>query len=216
MKTMTKADIKSLIEVLAKERKLFWSEADFQFAFAWKIKQTFDDVKISLERRHKLPKSNKQAHVDIWVTLDGKVYPIELKYKTRTYKATDYDGEVIITENQSAQDEGRYGYLKAIDRIEQFSQANGFERGFAIMITNDKNYYEPKPEPSETVDRDFAIHEGTVVKENHTMVWHSSESWVKKYGSITLQHDYPMHWEHYNDAEDHRGDFKYVVTEITK
>ena len=34
MKTMTKADIKSLIEVLAKERKLFWSEADFQFAFA--------------------------------------------------------------------------------------------------------------------------------------------------------------------------------------
>lgn len=46
MKTMTKADIKSLIEALAKESKLFWSEADFQFAFAWKIQQRFPNAKV--------------------------------------------------------------------------------------------------------------------------------------------------------------------------
>ena len=117
MKTMTKADIKSLIEVLAKERKLFWSEADFQFAFAWKIQQEYPTAKIRLERRQEITNSKKPAYVDIWVELDNKIYPIELKYKTRTYQAADLNGEIIRTKTHSAWDVGRHSYLKDIERI---------------------------------------------------------------------------------------------------
>lgn len=63
---MFKEDIEELLKALAKERKLFWSEADFQFAFAWKIQQRFPDAKVRLERGFHLPDSTKTAYVDIW------------------------------------------------------------------------------------------------------------------------------------------------------
>ena len=84
---MFRTDIESLLLSLATERRLFWSEADFQFAFAWKIQQKYPNAKIRLERRQENTNSNKPAYVDIWVELNNKIYPIELKYKTRTYQA---------------------------------------------------------------------------------------------------------------------------------
>lgn len=36
---MTKQFIETVLLALTKERKVFWSEADFQFAFAWKLKE---------------------------------------------------------------------------------------------------------------------------------------------------------------------------------
>lgn len=75
---------------------------------------------------------------------------------------------------------------------------------------------DPKFAPSGTTDEDFVIHDGTVIHGHHEMVWHSEKKWATSLGSITLPRDYPMHWEHYSDAEDHKGDFKYVMTEITK
>ena len=81
---MFRTDIESLLLSLATERRLFWSEADFQFAFAWKIQQNYPSAKIRLERCQEITNSNKPAYVDIWVELDNKIYPIELKYKTRT------------------------------------------------------------------------------------------------------------------------------------
>ena len=80
---MFRTDIESLLLSLATERRLFWSEADFQFAFAWKIQQNYPSAKIRLERCQEITNSNKPAYVDIWVELDNKIYPIELKYKTR-------------------------------------------------------------------------------------------------------------------------------------
>lgn len=40
---MTEKFIERVLLALAKERKVFWSEADFQFAFAWKLKEMFED-----------------------------------------------------------------------------------------------------------------------------------------------------------------------------
>ena len=115
---MFSTDIESLLLSLATERRLFWSEADFQFAFAWKIQQNYPSAKIRLERRQEITNSKKPAYVDIWVELDNKIYPIELKYKTRTYQAADLNGEGIRTKTHSARGVGRHSYLKDIERIE--------------------------------------------------------------------------------------------------
>lgn len=54
---MTKQFIETVLLALANERKVFWSEADFQFAFAWKLKEMFEDrnpqstINVRLERR---------------------------------------------------------------------------------------------------------------------------------------------------------------------
>ena len=213
---MFKEDIEELLKALAKERKLFWSEADFQFAFAWKIQQRFPDAKVRLERGFHLPDSTKTAYVDIWVDIADKKFPIELKYKTRTYTATDKTGERITLKTHSAWDVGRHSYLKDIERIEQYRSADGFERGFAIMLTNDKHYYDPKFAPSGTTDEDFVIHNGTVIHGHQEMVWHSEKKWATSLGSITLLRDYPMNWEHFSDSEDSKGDFKFIITEVNK
>ena len=104
---MFRTDIESLLLSLATERRLFWSEADFQFAFAWKIQQNYPSAKIRLERRQEITNSKKPAYVDIWVELNNK----ELKYKTRTYQAADHNGEVIRTKTHSVWDVGRHSYL---------------------------------------------------------------------------------------------------------
>lgn len=55
---MTKQFIETVLLALAKERKVFWSEADFQFAFAWKLKEMLQKdsnqqstINVRLERR---------------------------------------------------------------------------------------------------------------------------------------------------------------------
>lgn len=54
---MSKQFIETVLLALAKERRVFWSEADFQFAFAWKLKEMFKDrnpqsaINVRLERR---------------------------------------------------------------------------------------------------------------------------------------------------------------------
>ena len=213
---MFRTDIESLLLSLATERRLFWSEADFQFAFAWKIQQNYPSAKIRLERRQEITNSKKPAYVEIWVELDNKIYPIELKYKTRIYQAADLNGEVIRTKTHSARDVGRHSYLKDIERIENYSYVDGFERGFAIIITNDEHYYNPELAPSGTTDEDFVIHEGKTIKRDKKMVWHSSKPWALSLGSITLRHDYQMKWSLYSRSEDNKGDFKYAIAEINK
>ncbi len=211
---MNKEVIKNILQTLSENRYLFWSEADFQFAFAWELKRMYEDAEIRLEKRY--PGDDANKYVDILVTLDKKTYPIELKYKTKTYEALDKDGETILLKEQSAQDIGRYSYLKDIERIEKFSKDESFERGFAIMLTNDEHYYAPNKHRSNTTDREFSIHEGSTFKAEIALNWHSTQDWVKKYGSITPHHDYVMHWENYRDAGDSNCAFKYVVTEISR
>ena len=47
--------INEVLENLAKRRPLFWSEADFQFEFAWELHTKLDGkAKIYLERRFEI------------------------------------------------------------------------------------------------------------------------------------------------------------------
>lgn len=55
---MTKQFIETVLLARANERKVFWSEADFQFAFAWKLKGMLQKdsnpqstINVRLERR---------------------------------------------------------------------------------------------------------------------------------------------------------------------
>lgn len=210
---MNSSDIENIIKSLAEERLFFWSEADFQFALAWKIQEKYSEAMIRLERGVVLepPKKN---YVDIWVELDNRIYPIELKYKTRKYEAIDKTGERILTTSQSAWDVGRHSYLKDIERIEKYSDLECFERGFAIMLTNDQHYYNPEKAPKETTDRDFVIHDGARIQGGKEMFWHSDKSWATNLGKITLRNTYIMSWKPYSVATDKKGDFKYVITEI--
>lgn len=99
------------LEALKQKRKLFSSEADFQFALAWTIKELYPNVEVRLEW---IPVDyNPNIYIDIVVFENGNLIPIKLKYKT---KKTDkvVGGERFVLKNQSATDLGRYDFLKDI------------------------------------------------------------------------------------------------------
>lgn len=248
MEEINKKDIIEIIKELQGERLFFWSEADFQHAFAWKLHEKYSNAKIHLERRYEHKTSNTEDdivyYVDIWGELDGKFYPIELKYKTAELiiptNSVLSESKTIKLKEQSAQDIGRYDYLKDIQRIEHLKswESNFFGKGFAIILTNDFHYYESPfkdtlQKETETLDRQFRIHEGVNDKSGN-LQWvnkngkvfsyqnaEESKHWTRNHPPLNLSGNYKIHWEQYSqiDAKDVKKTeniFKYCICEISK
>jgi hypothetical protein len=68
--------------------------------------------------------------------------------------------------DQNAQYQGRYEYLKDIQRIEWLSkELINYESGFAIFLTNDHLYWDDSG--NETNDRAFYLTQGIVKNRNY-------------------------------------------------
>lgn len=175
----------NVLNNLAERRPLFWSEADFQFEFAWELHTKLDGkAKIYLERRFEIDmdssdnaneksnqsttnKSLNKLYVDIWVEYDNKTYPIELKYTTKRCKIDDPENRVE-TKEQSARDAGCYRFLWDIKRLEDIktcllekhktSLTKKVVKGYAIMLTSDEGYYNHSGRS--TLFDDFRLIEG--------------------------------------------------------
>ena len=242
---ITKQGIEEILQTLSKTRKVFWSEADFQHAFAWELQAKYNQAKIYLERRYE-PSNEADIvyYIDIWVELDGKCYPIELKYKTAELKISPNSAQIGLSKTtklkaQGAQDTGRYDFLKDIQRIENIKshENNVFGNGFAIILTNDFHYYKnPNNKLNtevKTLDRQFRIHEGCLDKTGE-LQWVNKKGkffsyqnddeqnhWTKNYPPLRLKGTYKMIWNQYSEivADDATKDeniFKYCVCEISK
>ena len=109
-------DIYRVIKETKERRKIFTSEADFQLELAWSIKSIYQDAKVRMEY---CPFYGTNVHIDILVFLNDKMYPIELKYKTKEMTFTD-DNEKYSLKNHYAKNINCYLYYKDIQRIETF------------------------------------------------------------------------------------------------
>lgn len=230
MKEEKEFDIKEVMEQMKKENKrIFCSEADFQFTLAWTIKEKYQKEikKIFLEypfEDNNIKENKEHKHLDILIVFkNGNCIPIELKYKTTYPKAYNKKGGKIYKDNefaikfkvkdQQAKNYGCYNYIKDIKRIELFKKKNNnFKEGYAIMLTNDeryskkiKNYDENKYDYSK-----FSIHEGRKGISGE-LNWKNPKS---KYPSIKLTGKYDIEWDHYQKVDDF-GEFKYLITKIT-
>lgn len=63
-------NIMRAIDSIKEKRKVFHSEADFQFALAWEIKRLYPEVDVRLEYAYKV--DDKIYHIDILVMIEGK------------------------------------------------------------------------------------------------------------------------------------------------
>lgn len=217
-------DIIDILKVLSGIRKLFWSEDDFKFAFATQVQAKFGNLaEVRLEKRYE--RDDKSAYTDIVVKMGEKTFPIELKYKTTKGRYADAKGEVIGLLTHSAVDLGCYSYLKDIERIEYLAQHDSdFERGFAIMLTNESGYYKDTRRAS--VYDAFKIYEGKQIF--GTLDWDrkryngNEPSWVKSHDGFALKNSYRMHWMDYGselppaDEWSAPALFKYQIAVIEK
>ena len=155
--------ISEVLTVLAKQRPIFHSEADFQHAIAWEIHKHLPRTSVRLERPVEISHLNKRIYADIWIEQDGDVLAIELKYKTRALQVL-VKSEQYSLRSQSAQDLGRYEFIKDIKRVENIvvnrkPQASGY----AILLTNDPTYW-TQPLNDNTADAKFRLHEGRTLQ----------------------------------------------------
>ena len=129
MPTLDKKTLCKIMKRLADERPRFCSEADFQFALAWKIQENYPDAEIRFECPAKLPDNpNARTQIDIIVKQGGSLVPIELKYKLKSH---------------GAETDNRKRMLHDIDRLEKL-QIDGlelFDMNFADAPKTIKNRF---------------------------------------------------------------------------
>ncbi len=134
-------DINLVLDKLKLSNKKFLNENDFRQELINVIEEVYPTCKTRTEYPANF---NINKAIDILVILDNKYYPIELKYP--------------IKEKGYAKNEQCYKYLQDIERIETFRDNEPlFEKGYTILLTNDKSYLNIPKEDSDYIE--FSIHE---------------------------------------------------------
>jgi hypothetical protein len=201
-----------LMREIAASRPVFHSEADFQHTVAWHIHRRMPAASVLLERPYRA--LNKGLRLDLLVKSGDNSLAIELKYKTSKLR---FDGpdDAYALKSQSAQDLGRYDYIKDIGRIEEIAASTPRCRGWAILLTNDPGYWQASRR-TDTVDAGFRLSEG--MKIGGELAWGAKASAGTTRGrttAIALRAVYTASWSDYSKVSEHRsGMFRYLALEV--
>jgi hypothetical protein len=190
-------NIEEIMKDLAKQRPIYHSEADFQHSFAWEIHRRLPDAAVRLE----LPfeDQRRKLHLDVWISKNQTELAVELKYKTRALDA-EVQGEAFSLRDQSAQDLGRYDFIKDIVRLEQITADRPSAIGYAILLTNDSAYW-TSGIGLNAIYAAFRLEEGTVLQ--GTLAWGkgASQGTVRSRETpLALRGKYKVHWQDYSEV----------------
>ena len=206
-------DINRLMNGLAAERPVFHSEADFQFALAWRIGQE-TGTKVRLEFP---PPLTERMHLDLWLPALGVA--IELKYPTSELDV-EVGGESFALLEQGAQDEGRYYFLRDVARLERVvAELPRARRGVAVLLTNDSLYWRPPHQT--TIDAAFRLHEGRRIPGGQAMSWSPGAKTGIGKPPIRLTRPYECRWRNYGPpvaeaAKTKARQFRYLALPVRR
>jgi len=207
-----RAIIERGLSALGKVRRVFHSEADFQHALAWTIREQNPDYPIRLE----VPlRSSANSHLDILI-LSEKATALELKYHKGALK-TSVDDEKFDLRGTAPRDVARYGFLKDIERLERFVRDFSISSGFALMLTNDPRLWSD-PEIGKRIDREFDLSEARALNGHLNWAAHASPgSRVGGSEGIQLSRNYRCTWRPYSIVPNAKhGEFRYLLIQITR
>ena len=199
-------DIDRLMEELARGRPAFHSEADFQHALAWRIREAAPDCRIRLEHK---PFPDERMYLDLWLPDIGVA--LELKYLTRKL-AFEHGDESFALTDQEARDQGRYDFLKDVQRLERCGALPCVRAGIAVLLTNDSGYWK-RPRRHDTNDAAFRLHDGRAIAGNMAWSERAGPGTTKgRKDPIRLAGSYRLRWRDYADlGEGKRRLFRYLA-----
>ena len=209
-------DINDVINDLSKERPIFHSEKDFQFALSWKIQEMYEDLKIRLERPAYINNNDKKIHIDIFIIDDKSLILIELKYKKGEINI-EKDGEQFHLSKDFAEPPSRYDFVSDIIRLEKckkkFKTEDTKFLGYALFLTNESTYWK-QPRKKDTIDREFRIHEDMLL--SGKLSWSANTRGTKKKREepLDLTNNYAIHWKDYSNLKGKNGQFRYVLVKV--
>lgn len=236
---MTISDLVKIMDSMAADGTLFNNEQDFQFELGKKLKKLNDVKKVCFEVSSfstPLNSASNEEKTDLLVGLkDGSYIAIELKYKT-PYKVCSYTTKrgIVKTLKQGAYDFGAYYFLNDVVRLENinkryFCENVKISKGFAILLTNDKNYRFNSFVKSK-IWAQYSICQDKGKIGSGLVDFMSYGSSYSRFSALTLRNSYDLknNWHNYqlidasgkiyNDYEDkNRSDhpgFSYLILEV--
>ena len=211
MSLLQTADVERILAELSRERPVFYSEANFQLAFALKMQQLYPQTAIRLERTEIV--NNERFRIDVLAYKNKQVALVELKYSKRRLRVqvhlTEDEYETYNTQNHAAHPPHRCEFLEDIERLELLVERYTFKGydavGYAILLTNDSAFWK-EPTREEVIDPAFRIHEGRTVTAGEMLQWDERAGHgTKKYREepIVLRGDYTFRWRRYSNCLTH-------------
>jgi hypothetical protein len=200
-------DVSTVMEKLSAVRPVFHSEADFQHAFAWVLREIEPSLQIRLEVRQ-----DTRKYVDLLCFGPQGRTAVEFKYFTRTWVGTDpATGESFHLRNHEATDLGRQGFVFDIARLEKFCAAGRASNGFAIMLSNDQRLWQPAATAKVTRDLAFRIHEGRTL--SGLLRWGTEGSYHAG-SERNLSGSYPITWRDYSSLDGKNGQLRWLAAAV--
>ncbi len=232
MGELTKENLNTIMQELAKNGRIFQNEAQFQFELAWAIKGKYKNLNVYLEplsfTRFENVDGRRKVYSDIIIADNSnKFITIELKYKTRK---SNYGNVELLT--HGATDLGRFDFLYDIYRIEELKKRDmqkakfnsefcEFCGGFAILLTNEEKYWKISKENNDNLDKNFCISNNDFVEKGKQLSWNKSpkkdkcciDGTFRDNINLQFNDNYYFKWEtYYNDDKNYP--FKYLIIEI--
>jgi len=203
-------DIVKIMADLSKSRPVYHFETDFQFTMAWHIQQKYKNAKVRLEYSYK-DNHKKHLYLDIYISLEGINYGIELKYKTK-YAQICCEHETFELSEHGAVGNALYDYWKDVQRLEYLIQKKVIHHGYAIFLTNDSAYWK---EPKRAANYDsFRIQNKREIKEGK-LYWPGNRTpkgaTEKRNSPIKVSNNYTISWKEYSKKQS----FMYTSLEIS-
>ena len=207
---MTVTEPVEVLTRLSRSRKVFHSEADFQFAFAWESKTMNPGLEVRLETH---PEPGVRLDLEL-IEPGGGGAAIELKYMTRRWSGFDR-GEEYALKNHGASDLRGYDVIKDIVRVERFVAARPGWTGLMVALTNEPGYWRSPGHGRVTNADAFRLYEGVALA--------GERRWGPKTGGtargretpLALQNRYILSWMDYSTVDSSpAGTFRALVVPI--
>jgi hypothetical protein len=145
--------------------------------------------------------------------VSSKKYLFEVRYKTKRLKI-NIEGMEYNLKNHGAQDQGRYDYIKDIEKLERLVDSRDNTEGFALMITNDHYYWEP-PVKNESIDKDFLLYNGRTL--NGHLKWGEHAAKGTMYNRetfIQIKRKYNIKWDEYVNYDSKNAKFNFLLVHV--
>lgn len=176
----------------------FYSEASVKYKLAIEL---YRELKIFSILECKIP--GKREYLDLFFIHNDRRYGIELKYKTKSVKNSEFDFL-----NQGAQNNGRYDFIKDIYRLENYINNKFIDLGFAVFITNDNLYWQPARENAKV--KRFEINDKQVIHGKY------NPKWKVRIEPFKISGTYEIKWykDKIHKLSNDQAEFNYCVVNV--